>query len=70
VDQSYCFALALPFLGGAVGLLHTPPEQLPLPFIIPAEASVVKVGVGIDKLKIANAKEANAAIIHFIDHPP
>ena len=51
-------------------LVHVPPEQLPLPSIRPAEASVVKIGVGIDKLRIANAMEANTAIIHFIDHPP
>jgi hypothetical protein len=45
--------------------VHTPPEQLPLPVIrASAEAS------GIDKLKIANAIVANAAIINFIDRPP
>jgi hypothetical protein len=44
--------------------VHAPPEQLPLPVIRPsAEAS------GIDKLKIANAIVANAAIINFIDSP-
>jgi len=32
-----------------------------LPFIRSAEASVVKIGAGIDKLKIANAIVANAA---------
>jgi len=30
----------------------------------------VKTGAGIDKLRVANATEANPAIIHFIDHPP
>jgi hypothetical protein len=30
----------------------------------------VKIGAGIDKLRIAKAIEANPAIIHFIDRPP
>ena len=34
-----------------------------------AEASVVKIGTRIDKLRIANATEANPAIIHFIESP-
>jgi hypothetical protein len=47
--------------------VHTPPEQLPLPVIRPSDAAEAS---GIDKLKIANAIVANAAIIHFIDQPP
>jgi hypothetical protein len=50
--------------------VHTPPEQLPLAFIRSADASVVKIGAGIDKLRIANATAANPAIINFIDYPP
>lgn len=50
------------------GLVHVPPEQLPAPFIISAEASVVKICAGIDKLNTANATEANTAIIHFLDY--
>jgi hypothetical protein len=30
----------------------------------------VKIGAGIDKLRIANAIEAKPAINNFIDHPP
>ena len=45
-------------------------HPIPLPFILFAEASVVKIGAGIDRLRIANAIEANPAIIHFIGHPP
>jgi hypothetical protein len=47
--------------------VHTPPAQLLVPVIRPsAEAAVVKIGAGIDKLRIANAIAANPAIIHFI----
>jgi hypothetical protein len=47
--------------------VHTPPAQLLAPLIRPsAEAAVVKIGAGIDKLRIANAIAANPAIIHFI----
>jgi hypothetical protein len=72
VDQSYCFAFALPFwptaVWGGVGRLsvHTPPEQLPLPFIRFAEASVVKTGAGIDKVSTASKRAAKAVAIHFI----
>ena len=51
---------------GHVTLVHTPPEQLPMPFIRSAKASVVKIGAGIDKLRMANPIEATPAIIHFI----
>jgi len=49
---------------------HTPPEQLPLPFIRSAEASIVKIGAGIDKLRIAKTTAAKAGTIHFIMYPP
>jgi hypothetical protein len=38
--------------------------------MLPADASVVRIGAGIDRLRIANAIEANIKIIHFLDHPP
>jgi len=47
---------------GHVTLVHTPPEQFPIPFIALAEASAVKSG---DKLKIVNAIEATL-IINFM----
>jgi hypothetical protein len=50
--------------------VQTPPEQLPLPFILPAEASFVKTGAGIDKLSTAKTAAAKVGIIHFIILPP
>jgi hypothetical protein len=56
----------VPFLeqvpAGHVTVVHLPPAQLPIPFILFAKASVVKIFAGIDKLRIATAP----AIIHFI----
>jgi hypothetical protein len=58
-------------LAGHVTLVHTPPAQLAAPVIRPsAEAWVVKIGAGIDKLKMDSAEEANTIIIHFIDILP
>jgi hypothetical protein len=38
--------------------VHTPPAQLPLPFIRSADAVDEKIGAGIDKIRIAKATEA------------
>ena len=45
--------------------VHTPPEQLPLPFIRSAKASLVQI----DRQKTARAIDANPAIKHFINLP-
>jgi hypothetical protein len=57
------------FAGGGPRLfcVHMPPEQLPFPFMIPADASTVKIGAGIDRLKTAKATDANPAITHFMN---
>jgi hypothetical protein len=60
---------AAPLAAAAPLSAHTPPEQLPLPLIRSAEASVVKIGAGIDRLRIASATEVHPAIVHFMKSP-
>jgi hypothetical protein len=39
---------------------------MPLPFMRPAEASVLKIGAGIDRLSSASKRAAKAAAINFM----
>jgi hypothetical protein len=68
----YFLGLAVVLVGGSLFALddhavpppvHTPPEQLPFPFIRSAEASVVQI----DRQKTARAIDANPAINHFMN---
>jgi hypothetical protein len=71
--QAYYDRLDFLPLGASNGLflpVHTPPAQLPLPSILLADASLEKIGAGIETLKIAKAIAANPGITHFITTPP
>jgi hypothetical protein len=56
-----CFVPALEQVpGGHATLMHLPPAQLPLPFMMSAKAAVLEIGAVTDKPTMASAIQAAA----------